>query len=243
MPEARVANSYAFQDDLAEVALSVGLDGAPIASVSLDGQPILHVEVADHHTHWMLTCVSESIPDLKESTAYVRIPVVNLTSGGREPVTALLSIITSHTNFAGEAGVTGPLETYQTRLLEGEASEIQTITGERAVHEYGEITAICDHEPGSEEPRRLNVHGVVVFRQGGWKVDVRPASGNTGPIAEHLTLELVFSHSGGPSTDPLDPVEFEYVRDTEGIEYQQVSFRVIGTSDEPPPPVTVIHPV
>jgi hypothetical protein len=126
MLEARVANNYAFQDDHVEISLSTGLSGAPIASVSLDGRQCSDIEVADHSTHWQLSCVTESVADLRTTEAHVRIPVVNLTSN-EEPVTALFSIITSHTNIAGVGGVRGPLETYQTRLVEGEASEIQTL--------------------------------------------------------------------------------------------------------------------
>ena len=126
MPEARVANKYALQDDHVNMSLSTDLSGAPIASVSLDGRECSDIEVADHPTHWQLSCVTESVADLRTTEAHVRIPVVNLTSNEPEPVAALFSIITSHTSIAGVGGVSGPLETYQTRLVEGEASEIQT---------------------------------------------------------------------------------------------------------------------
>ena len=246
MPDARVANKYTFQDGGTEVSLMPGLDGKLVATLRIDGRKADDVKVTEHSTHWRVKGGAGVVHDERSSKARVRIPKVHLTADEPQPVTALLTIVTSLTNIAGTAGVTGPLETYQARLMEGEASEVHTLGGPGGepvlgVHEYQDIRAICNHEPGSEPCPLLTVSGTIVFRTTGWRVDVRPTGGNTGPIPEHLTLDLVLTPPDGPSGDALTPEPFEFVMDPEGIEYQQVSFRIVGTDDEPPPHVEVQH--
>ena len=108
-----------------------------------------------------------------------------------------------------------------------------------AVHEYQDFYASHDHMPGSQGTMR--VLGVVVFRHGGWQAELRRTEGNTGINPRMLALDLVLTGPPGASTTALENVPVEWSEEN-ADEYEQVQFRVVGTTDEPPPVIKVGHP-
>ena len=112
----------------------------------------------------------------------------------------------------------------------------------QGVHEYKDFYASHDHMPGSD--RTLRVTGTVVFRTGGWSACLEETDGNTGINPKMLVLNLVITppEEGAVTTDALTPVEVEWSVDDPQIEYEQVEFRVVGSDDDPPPVIDVVHP-
>lgn len=127
MNDPEVANRYTFEGDDVTATLLPGMAGEPTASLSVRGTEVSDLEVSAHGSHTTLSGVTRVVHDSHITTARLRIPTVHLVD--REPVevTALLSIVTSHTNIAGLKGVRGPLETYDAALVTGTADLVQTI--------------------------------------------------------------------------------------------------------------------
>ncbi len=96
--------------------------------------------------------------------------------------------------------------------------------------------------PGSA--RTMRVTGTVVFRTGGWSCSLRPTEGNTGINTRMLSLDLVLQRPDGDAVpEVLTPCDVEWSADDPAIEYEQVQFRVVGgTDDDPPPVIDVEHP-
>jgi hypothetical protein len=108
------------------------------------------------------------------------------------------------------------------------------------VYEYQELFANCDHMPGAD--RAIRVGGTVVFRTGGWSADLRESKDQPGINQFILHLDLVLDPPEGAVTEVLTPVELpQFQIDDPEIEYEEVHFKVVGSEDKPPDPVTVVH--
>lgn len=112
----------------------------------------------------------------------------------------------------------------------------------QGVHAYEDFYASHDHMPGSS--RTMRVTGTVVFATGGWSAKLRATEGNTGINQAILGLDLVLDapSEGTGVTEVLTPCPVEWSADDPSIEYQEVEFRVVGSTDEPPPRLKVVHP-
>jgi hypothetical protein len=112
----------------------------------------------------------------------------------------------------------------------------------KGVYEYKGFYASHNHMPGSG--RRLQVSGTVVFITGGWSCSLRATEGNTGTNQNMLSLDLVLEppEPGMMVPQVLTPCEVSWSVDDPAIDYRQVSFRVIGSEDEPPRTLDIDHP-
>lgn len=108
------------------------------------------------------------------------------------------------------------------------------------VDRYEDFTAICDHMPG--KPQTLRVSGSVWMRTGGWSCELRRTRGNTGINFRILSLDLVLTPPGGVAPDAITCYPVAWKDEEPEIEYDQVKFRVVGTDDEPPEAIEVLHP-
>lgn len=112
----------------------------------------------------------------------------------------------------------------------------------QGVHTYEDFYASHDHMPGSG--RTMRVTGTVVFATGGWSAELKATEGNTGINTAMLSLDLVLTApaEGTAVTEVLTPCAVEWTADDPPIEYTEVQFQVVGSEDEPPPPIPVDHP-
>ena len=112
----------------------------------------------------------------------------------------------------------------------------------KGVHEYKNFYASHNHMPGSS--RSLRVSGTVVFITGGWSCSLRATEGNAGINPQMLGLDLVLEapEPGTMVLEVLTPCEVAWNVDDPDIDYRQISFRVIGSEDEPPPILDIDHP-
>ncbi len=107
-------------------------------------------------------------------------------------------------------------------------------------HEFGELHASCDHMPG--KPLTLRVGGDVKTRTGGFSAGLEPRQ-TPGPINPlMLQLDLVLTHSGGPSADAITQVDLEeYVEVDPAIEYTEVEINVSSEDGGGSKVVEVVH--
>jgi hypothetical protein len=106
------------------------------------------------------------------------------------------------------------------------------------IHEYKDFKAVHNLMPGSGFP--LRVDGICVFTSTGFGARLEPVEGNTGINPQMLVLWLVIDEPdpGTVVNEVLTPVPVHYEMNTDR-EYEQVSFRVRGPDDEPPPAIDV----
>jgi hypothetical protein len=115
------------------------------------------------------------------------------------------------------------------------------------VMSYEGFYAIHDDMPGGD--RALRVGGTVVFRTGGWSAKLRPheKKGPTGinPYIFYVDLVLTPPAEGTGVTQALERFDLPELRvEHATLEYQEVHFIVVGSSEEEPRPETleVEHP-
>ncbi len=111
------------------------------------------------------------------------------------------------------------------------------------VHTYENFYASHDHMPGRN--RAMRVTGTVVFTTDGWSCGLRRTEGNTGINPRMLSLDLLLDPPDPAAGVPevLTPRDIEWAEDDVSQEYDEVQFRVVGGTDEEPPPVIPVeHP-
>ncbi len=110
------------------------------------------------------------------------------------------------------------------------------------VDHYEDFYASHDHMPGSDHA--IRVTGTVVCRTGGCSAELQERRGNTGinPEMLHLNLILTAPPEGSAVTEVLTPISLEWSVDEPQIDYREVEFHVVGTDDDPPPVLDVVHP-
>lgn len=109
--------------------------------------------------------------------------------------------------------------------------------------EYRDFYAIQNQMPGADHA--LRVGGVCVFNTSGYSAHLEPSAGNTGINPLMLSLDLIVEEPdpGAVVLEVLTPVTLDEWRD-EGpaLEYQEVSFHIRGSKDDPPPSLKVDRP-
>ena len=111
------------------------------------------------------------------------------------------------------------------------------------VHAYEDFYASHDHMPGKGGSMRVT--GTVLFVTSGYSCDLTETQGNTGINPQMLSLDLHLKSppEGAIVQEVITPCPVEWSVDDPEIEYQQVTFVVVGdTGDEAPPIIDVDHP-
>jgi hypothetical protein len=98
--------------------------------------------------------------------------------------------------------------------------------------QYQDWTAIHDFMS-----KTLRVDGTVVVEGGGFAVSLEAREGNQGINPQMFTLDLVVTPTG--ESPSHQTVHYDQPWRDDGIDYNEVGFRVRGADTEPPPPLKI----